>query len=326
MKKIFFALVALALLVSTSAKAQFSISTEERDLQGTVVIDTVAMVDSLYNPYFSAAKWRAEKLQLRKDRNKMELGATLQVSQTAFDNWESGGTNTFTGRSTFSIKHEYKKETMTVTTGFSARYGVNVIDSEVFKNEDEFQFSWQMAWTINDSWSYGGSVNFRSQFANGYTSITDKTLISTFLSPAYSDVALGFNYKKEGSPFEISLSPATGNMVIVMDDSLSAAGTAGVDAGSHFKSELGPSIRIAFDKKFGKKEMVRYQSNVYSFTNFKSDPIVRWENTLDFSPTKYLTATFYLLSFYDKSAVTPRPEQVQFKYSLSIGLSYSLVK
>lgn len=318
----FIILATIATLFCSTAMAQFSITTTESDLQGSVVIDTLTNVGNINNTYFNKAEWKAEKLRIRKERTTLEFEATLQTSKTGFDNWESGGSNTFNGRSTISAKHVYKKEIMTSTTTLSARYGMNVIDGITFKNEDEFQFNWQLTWTMKDDWSYAGSVNFRSQFTNGYESIDDNTLVSSFMAPGYLDIALGFNFNPEESPFDISLSPLTGSIVLVLNDSLSMNGTGGVTPGEKTKGQLGPSINISFDKKFGKNEFLRYRSNLYTFTNFNSDPTVRWENTLDFSPVDFITMTFYLLAYYDKAAVTPRPESVQYQYSLSLGLSY----
>lgn len=322
MTKYFLAFIAM-LLIASSAQAQFSISTRDSGLQGTGVIDTVDYITTLNNPYFSQAKWEAEKLALRKERNTTEIAGTLQLSQTSFDNWESGGSNTFNARSTFSFSHVYKKEIMTVTSTASARYGLNIIDGVSFKNEDEFKLGWKMAWQMSGWWSYGGAFNFRSQFDKGYEAIDDNTLVSSFLSPAYTDVSLGFSYQRDESPFSMTLSPLTGSVVIVMDDSLSMAEVGGVEAGKHTKGEIGPSIRLEFDKKFGKEETFRYQSELYSFTNLKNAPTVRWENTVDFAVSKYLTTTLYLLAYYDKSAATPKPEAMQYQYSLSIGLSYT---
>ncbi len=324
MYKFLLILVSAALFVTNPAKAQFSISTSNNELQESLNTEQIVNASSIDNKYISAAKLRAEKLQLRRERNTLEFEATLQATQTGFENWESGGTNTFTGRGTLSFDHVYKKDKMTMTSGVSARYGVNVIDNESFKNEDEFKISWQMAWDMSDKWAYGGTFTFRSQFDKGYKSITDNTLVSSFLSPAYTDVALGFTYSTSESPFNITLSPLTGSVVIVMDDSLSMAETAGVEAGKHTKGKIGPSVRIKFDKKFGKNESIRYKSDLYSFTNIVTAPTMRWENTVSISVTKYISSTLYLLAYYDKEATTTKPQAMQYKYSVSLGLSYKL--
>lgn len=324
MNKFLLSFFAIALLFASSAKAQFSVSASESDLKELEVVDTLVVVNNLSNPYFSKAKWRAEKLELRKERNTLEFETTAQVSQTGFENWESGGSNTFSGRGTLSLDHTYKKEKMNITSGISARYGINVIDGDSFKNEDEFKLTWQMTWDMSTNWAYGGSFSFRSQFDKGCTSRTDNTVVSRFLSPAYTDIALGFTYSSDESPFNISLSPLTGSVVIVMDDSLSMDGVGGVEAGKHTKGQLGPSIRIKFDKKFGEKQNFRYKGDLYSFTNIKNSPTMRWENTVTYSITKYISTTLYLLAYYDRSAVTPKPEAMQYQYALTLGLSYTL--
>lgn len=308
-------------VVATDVAAQFSISRVKPS-----TLETKDFADSIKgatysNEFFNLAKWEAERRRIRKERNTVELNASLQASQTQFENWAAGGDNTFSGRSTIFFRHEYKRDRLKVEYRLEARYGINVIGDKPFKNEDEFKINFMTSWQIRHNWSYAGSVNLRSQFTKGYKSRDDKTMKSTFMSPGFLDITLGFNYKKPDSPFSITISPLTGSITTMINDQLSAQGLNGVEKGRSSKGQMGPSIRVDFDKQFF-KDVFRFRSYLHSFTNIKTSPTVRWENTFEVRATKFLTMTVYALCYYDKLANTPKPQSVQYNYSFSIGLGY----
>ncbi len=273
------------------------------------------------NEYYNEAFKLAEKKRIRKERNTIEFNSGLQLTETRFENWAAGGDNTFSGRAGIYFRHQYKRGEFALDYKAEARYGLNVIDDKVFKNEDEFKLNILSTWRMSGNWSYAATGNIRSQFSRGQKSRTDTTTVSNFMAPGFIDVSVGFNYHREGSPFSLTLSPLTGNIILVLDDYLASKGTNGVDPGKHSKGQLGPSIRADYDKEFYKK-IFRYRSSLYSFTNLKSDPIVRWENTFEIRATRFFTTSLYWLLYYDKYATTPKPEKLQVNYAISLGLTY----
>ncbi len=326
MKSLAALLTAILLLALSSqrADAQFSVkrSVTTNTLETRTRPDSIVVADDITNKYFSKAKYLAEKRRIRNERNTIEFNAGMFISQTAFENWASGGDNTFSGRSTIFFHHLYKKEILTIDYRIEAKYGMNIIQNTYFKNEDEFKFNFLMTWKMHKFWSYAATTSFRSQFAPGYKSRTDETLISDFMAPATWDISVGFNYKKEGSPFSITLSPVGGNVLFVLNDELSARGINGITPGDRVKGKVGPSVKIDFDKTFGKNDLFRYRSQFYTFTNFKTAPLARWENTFDIRATKLLTTSLYWLGIYDVDATTPYKSDFQLQYSISVGLSY----
>ncbi len=321
--KLRFFIASLAMLSALSASAQFTIPT----LEPAKKVGAVPLVDTLKgrpidNSYFSRARAQAERKARFKERNTIEYNVTLTASQTQFINWQAGGDNSFSGRSTMLFHHLYKREKFSLDYRFDARYGVNYIDESTFKNEDEFRLNVISAWTMHKNWSYAATANLRSQFTPGRKSRTDRRRISSFMAPGFIDVSGGFNYKK--GAWNITLSPLSGSVTTVLNDSLrikgvDGKGVSGVPIGDRTKGQIGPSVRIFFDKQFGKNNTFRYRSSLYSFTNIKTPPTVRWENTIDIRATKLLTTTLYGAYYFDKFSGTQRP---QYNYSLSIGLSY----
>lgn len=273
--------------------------------------------------YRTEAMRRADRLNKRRERNDFDITVGLQATQTRFTNWAKGGDDTFNGLATLNLTHSYKKERLSYTTKLDARYGMSIIDTTTFKNEDQFTLHFQTDWSISQDWSLSGMAKLRSQFTKGYKSRKDHTLVSNFMAPGVFDVALGVTYNPEH--WKITLSPITGSMLFVLDDSLSRKGINGIDPGKHFKPMVGPSLNIDYKRTFA-KDMIQYRSNFYSFWNFRLDPNARWENWLDIFATKWLKTSFYWHIIYDKEANVPKVDEnkyLQINYSTGIALTFT---
>lgn len=324
MRKVRFLVLFLLAVVSggTDAMAQYTIrraqpqreESAEPTLRG-LTNDRVS--NTLNNDYYDHAAWVAERNRVRKERNLFEIEGSFQTSALQFDNWTAGGDNTFSGLATLFVHHRYKQSKFAHDLTVNARYGINYIDNMAFKNVDELKISEVMSWDIQGSWSYSATLNFRTQFGDGYESRTDQTLISAVLSPGYMDVSVGFTYAPSGAPFKVTLSPIAGNMITMLDDRLYLQGLNGVPAGERVYSSIGPSINASFDKKFW-KERVRYRSTLYLFTDIVTPPTARWDNWLDLNLSKYLSVKLYGVIYYLESA-SPR---AQYQYSATLGLTY----
>lgn len=275
--------------------------------------------------YRTDAMRRADRLRLRRERNTFTIEAGLQATQMQFANWAEGGDNNFNGLATLDLQHIYKKERLTLTTKFDARYGLNVIDTTTFKNQDRFNVNFQTAWAIGRNWSLSGMANLRSQFTRGYKSRKESgVLVSDFMAPGVLDLSLGLTWRPPESPWKVTLSPVTGSMLFVLNDELSQAGINGIDPGEHIKPMIGSSVMIDFDKKFA-HERIRYRTNAYSFWNFNLDPVARWENWLTFQATKWLGTSIYWNMIYDREASVPwadRNRYLQINYSVGLALTF----
>lgn len=268
--------------------------------------------------YYDHAAWVAERNRVRKERNLFEVEGSFQTSALQFENWTAGGDNTFSGLATLFVHHRYKRSKFAHDLTINARYGVNYIDNVSFKNVDELKISEVMSWDMQEAgWSYSATLNFRTQFGDGFASRTDQTLISAVLSPGFADISVGFTYAPNGAPYKVTLSPVAGNMITMLDDRLYEQGLNGVPAGKRVYSSIGPSINASFDKRFF-GERLRYRSTLYAFTNFAEKPTARWDNWLDLTLSKYLSVKLYGVIYYLESA-SPK---AQYQYSATLGLTY----
>ncbi len=303
------------------ASAQFSIKRQEDtkiEDMNNIFEQKFRVEQDVSTEFFDRAAWLAEKRRVRKERNTFEFKASLEGSLQQFDNWQSGGENTLSGLSTIYLNHKYKKDRFSTDFTMNLKYGMNVIDDASFKNVDLMSFSGSVSRSMNDIWSYSGVASFRTQFTEGYKSRTDNTLKSAFMAPAYLDISLGFTYAKKGSPFHITISPISGNMIFVKDDRIDPTAY-GVEEGKTTLNQAGPSLNLKFEDKYGSKDNISYRSTFYSFSNLSIAPTVRWENTVELNITKHLKTTFYWVLYYQKSASTA----LQTQYSATIGLSYN---
>ena len=269
----------------------------------------------------NGATLKAERRAVRKSRNEIEFSPTIQLTQTQFENWASGGDNTFSGIASIFFNHKYHKDNQRFYLEYrvSAKYGINVINSESFKNSDQFNINIEPSWRLRGPWSYAIGVNIVSQFTKGYKSVDDNTIVSNFMSPGDIDLSTGIKYEK--LPFKITLSPLAGKVVVVASDSISNQGLYGVDAGKHSRESLGSSVKVDFDKIFAKNRL-RLRSYFHAFTNYNDVHTARWTNTLDIISTKLLTTTLYAELYYDNLAITPKKTAMQYNYSIGVGFSY----
>ncbi len=387
----YYLIVALcvALFAAQGAFAQISIDEVKPQQETVKPQDDKVKQTNVGSEYFSMAKHRAERAAIRKERNRLEIGSSLQGALTSRnDAWiaTSGGDNSMALLGNFFLTHNFTKNLFTVDTKFTAKFGYNRMRVETatdagtvsngvwFKDQDEFSVWIAPAFKMTKNWSYGATFQFRSQFAHGYVSRTAQAEMhrkSTFMSPGYLDLSLGITYKcpKPRFPIVINISPLALNGIFVesnvirqnflyqfkehTDANLKYIEPYGVPYYATSKYEGGSSLRIDFDKKFGKREFMRYRTTIFSFLGWISNatlknkysdyhdfqtaydawntdkkgskptlaihPTVRWENTLDIRAAKFLTTTFSFQLYYNRA----QNYDIQTQMLLSVGLAYT---
>ncbi len=295
-------LLLLALCAARPCAAQISIDEVNAEEE------TVSFRDKLKSTavdvdYFNRAKYRAERAAIRKERNYLEIGSSLQGTLSSYnDPWiaVSGGDNSIALMATLYLRHTFTKNLFSISTTVDAMFGYNRMKVETtgadgstsssgvwFKNQDEFAISVAPSFKMAKNWSYGSIFKFRSQFANGYRSRTQQTssdLKSTFMSPGYLDISFGITYKSPQPKFPISvnLSPLAMSAVFVENAAIrrnqvtddnkqgwEAYGLAYIDKTS--KYEGGSSIQLDFDRTFGRNGFLRYRTTLFSFYGWISD-------------------------------------------------------
>ena len=290
-------LLTTAILLARPAAAQISIDRVEPQSGEVSFADSIRR-QQVERDAFSLAKYRAERAAIRKERNYLEISASVQGTLTSFnDPWieVSGGDNSIAAIGTFFLDHIFTKDKFSIETKASAKFGYNRIkavpegeEGEVgiwYKNQDEFWVQTAPSFNFSKNWSYGAMLKFRTQFANGYKARTQQKEIhrkSTFMSPGYLDLSVGLTYNcpNKSFPVKINMSPVALSAVFVesakvrkneWDDKPGWQAYGLSNANKTSKYEGGSSIQIDFDRTFGRKGIFRYRTTLFSFMGWMSN-------------------------------------------------------
>jgi len=255
------------------------------------------------------------------------FGTVLNASfsQVSLSNWASGGENSLslTGLSNSNI--DYKKDKISWENTFEFAYGIiKQGNASVEKSDDKIDIASKFGRKLDSVWRVAAAVNFQSQFAPGYDTITDpvtgeemQVLVSEFMSPGYITSSIGIEYKPR-EEFFVFISPLTGKTTIVLNDELSDAGAFGVDPGDNIRNELGSYIKSGL--KVPVMENVTFQTKLSLFSGYENpDEIdVNWETLFLLKVNKYITTNFSTNLIYDRDVTT----KTQFKEVLSVGVAF----
>lgn len=277
---------------------------------------------------------------------------SLTFAQVSLTNWAAGGQNSVAFNGALNLYANYKKEHITWDNNLDMGFGlVRQGLEDVRKSDDRIDFSSKFGHQAFQSskWYYAMMLNFRTQFAPGYTYPNDSVVISRFMAPGYTTLAAGLDYKPIPN-FTAFLAPVTGKITFVNDQVLADQGAFGVEPaeydtagvktknGSRIRYEFGGYFKLTYKKDFGKT--ATYMTRIDLFSNYLTNPQnidIMWENNLVIKVGKYIGVTFSTLLLYDddvevavdsnddgvNDAIGPR---IQFRQIFGVGFSYKFAK
>ncbi len=261
---------------------------------------------------------------------KIDGNLSLNFSQVSLSNWSEGGEGSVAGTFIFNINANRKKGKHAWDNTLEFEYGRIKNDSEGSKKSiDKLNMASKYGYEIGNNWFFATLGDFKTQVDKGYNYPNKEVYISTFMAPAYLNVAVGFDYKPK-EWISIFLSPADLKSTFVMDNDLSDVGSFGVDPGDKYKAEIGAFVKVVANKKDLIKN-VDFESTFDAFSNYTDNPHyidVNWDIRFNMKINKYLSANVGATFRYDndikyiddKSVV--RGARVQVKQFLGIGISY----
>lgn len=275
------------------------------------------------------------------------MGA-LNFSQVAFSNWAAGGENAISGAALFNFFANYKKDKTNWENTLDLAYAFIQTDKALpRKSDDKIDFTSKFGYKASKTLFYAGLVNFKSQFSPGYNYPNDSVITSDFLAPASILVSTGIDYKPNDF-FSCFISPATGKITIVNNQTLADAGaygvaealfdTAGVQtaSGKKIRYEFGALISMKFKKEIAKNIILSTKADFFS-NYFKSpqNVDVNWDLLLNMKVNKFISASISTTLIYDHDIPVPVYTEVagiktqigtgprtQFKEIFAIGFSY----
>ena len=226
----------------------------------------------------------------------------FNLAQTSLSNWAAGGDKfSLSVNAIINLYAFYKqgRSSWDNTIDFTAGY-IKTTSLGGRKNDDRLDILSKYGYAIASKWNLGGLFNFRSQLFKGYTYPNGvKQFSSAFFSPAYVLISAGLDFKPTKN-FSVFISPLTLRLTILRDDSLSAKGLYGVDAGEHHQFEFGAFLSASYIKDLNK--IVSYKGRLDLFSNYKHNPQnvdLLMSNVFAAKLSKWLTATWNFDMIYD---------------------------
>lgn len=280
-----------------------------------------------------------DKEQLWKSRASFGLNMT----QSSFTNWASGGRNNLSGLAFINAQADYKKEKLSFASILALGLGgIQYFDEGLQKTDDVIDLQANLSYTISDSkLNYSVLAGFRTQFLEGFTSPADTVRSSTFMAPGYGNVSLGIEYKPDDH-FRIMVSPLSGKFTFVMDQTLADAGAFGVREaelaadgsvltdGANFRPELGSYIRVMYSNEIAKNIDLRTRWEFFSnYLNNPENIDVNGELLMNFKVNEWFSASLQANLIYDDDIqITDRfgntGPRTQFKQVIGLGLAYRI--
>lgn len=276
----------------------------------------------------------------------------LGFTNTTLHSWAAGGYNTVTLKSALDANANYAKDLMSWNNRLQLGYGFLYSSDKPILQKSTDQIYAESKWAYKTGakshFSYTASFNFRSQFANSYKYTNPKveepsrkdwkdsrTLQSGMLSPAYTDLALGIEWKPKDW-FVVNVAPLTGGFTIVNNPTLRKNYSmplkdefkdAAEIEGSMYefaRFQLGAQIKTDFKMTINK--VINYETQLVLFSDYLNHPEdlrVNWDNKLTWQMAKYFRVTFQTWLIYDPNVFIEGKQHVQFKEYLSINFTYT---
>ena len=229
---------------------------------------------------------------------------SFNLAQGSLSNWAAGGDNfSMTINAYFNYFFFYRKGRQSWDNNLDVNLGfVQSTSLGSRKNDDRFDYLSKYGYKMDTlgKWYVSGLFNFRSQFFDGYTfSNNVGDFSSSFLSPAYLILSVGFDYKPKSS-ISVFISPLTSRSTIISNKVLAAKGIYGVPAGEHSLNEIGAFATVNYNNTIAKN--ITYKGRMDLFSNYQSQPQnvdVFMTNLFSFKINKYFSATYSLDLIYD---------------------------
>ena len=306
------------------------------------------------------------------------LKTNVNIGESSLTNWAAGGDNTVSLAAYVDGNANWKKNEMFWNNRLQLDYGFLYASSKPIlqKNMDRIylESKWGYKAPSTKYLYFSANFDFRSQFTDTWdyatpTSRADgnpfeegqkpvredwlaaKVLKSGFLSPAYTNLALGIDFVPS-KWFSLNFAPITGGFVIVTtpelrktyamnekstttEDMIAAAGDNAVALGKLYnpaKFEFGAQLKM--DAKVNVNDNFAYSTQVVLFANYldiNHCPRINWDNRFDWKLAKYFSLTLATNLIYDDTILITTekyPEGkkglVQFKQSLAFGFTYTI--
>ncbi len=259
-------------------------------------------------------------------RNWVTMGVSL--NQAAFsDNWKGGGVNSVALGGNFDWKADYTKNNFNYVSEVIFDYGkVKNKNQLQKKSADRIYWDNKFALKFSQNWNFFASINFQSQFDNGFSYRTEDgveipTLISKFMSPGYLTESMGFEYKPDKS-FSLRFGTGTARQTFVLDTALyvntPGQKNYGVDRGKRFRNELAFQIVANIDKDIMPNLNLKALYNMFANYETLNNIDQRLDLTLTARVNRVVNVKLTGIVLYDDDS----DSKIQASQTMALGIVY----
>ena len=266
-------------------------------------------------------------------------------SQTGFFNWSAGGYNSLSLATGIDAKASYAKKLMNWNNRLQLNYGFlwtadksNLLQKSTDRIYLESKFSYKTA--KESKWSYSASFDFRTQFSDSKDKYVqneegkwDGTLKSSFLSPGYTNIALGMDWVPT-KWFDMNIAPLTGGFTLCTVESLKSS------YGMKLRDTDDPSLgyrsslfqfgaQIKANARIVVNDNLKYETQVVLFTDYLNKPFawnrVNWDNKISFQAGRFFKVALNTWFIYDPIVeIDGVRSKAQFKEFFSVNFTYTI--
>jgi hypothetical protein len=249
-----------------------------------------------------------------------EAVGSFSFSQAHFDNWATGGENTFAHQFDLGGKLVYNSDKYIWTNAAKIAFGNSKIgETETKKTIDELRIESIVTYLLEFMAEPYLALKGETQLAPGYIyDENSKMQVSGFLDPGYFTQSVGFQYSPiEELPIRFG---AAVKETITKDFPAPYADDPETKRIETIKIELGLETVLAFSKKINENTLINATIDLFNnFTSIEATD-VRWDTDIITQITKYINVKLNVKLFYDKDISVKR----QLNQSLLLGISYTL--
>ena len=251
----------------------------------------------------------------------------INLNQAAFsDNWSGGGVNSLALGLNFNHKLDYTKENKNYVSELILQYGKLKNKNQLErKSNDRIFWDNKLALQLSKSWYFFGSINFESQFDNGYSYSTnaqgqeERRIISRFLAPGYITESIGVEFKPDKT-FFLRIGTGTARQTILLDTSLyrNNEKNYGVEPGRRFRNELAFQVVASLDRDIATN--IHLNSRYSLFANYEQLRYIdhRLDVTLTARVNRLINVSLTGVGLYDRDT----DDGIQASQGLALGLTY----
>ena len=259
--------------------------------------------------------------------------ASIDLSEVAFVNWNSGGSNSISGLLGLISKLDYKDKFFVWKNNVEVRYGVNKQEArELRKTDDLFEINSNMGYKPDSlsNWFYSARLNFRTQLTNGYNYPNKEAPISRLLAPGYLFFGGGMEYGKNIDELSFYFSPLTLKATFVLDEDLANVGSFGVTPavldtngniiipGEQIRTEVGVLVTNSYEMELAENIIVKNQVSLYSdYINNFGNLDLDWRIDFDFKVNSFVRATLGSHLRYDDDVKTQTPSDIEGEFDVA---------